>query len=154
MDTKRKGLLAVIAVSIAGALLVIVSVVRLPEQKTVPAAESAAAAEPKFNDGADWSAIDMLKAPDGPKQLIKGDILKLTIESSALSGNPLQNEHAVIPDYINYLDNFYRDPDNKPMPVFFALKIADMAGTGSDNASIAAYRLTVMQKLKNTGLIK
>ena len=50
--------------------------------------------------------------------------------------------------YYIYITQFYANPENLSVPLFFAIKIADLAKTGTPEAMLQNYKLVVMQKLK------
>lgn len=121
-------------------------------KKTNTAATVASVA--RFCDGNEWKSIDSLNIPDVEKMQLKGALLKVSVESSALIGMPILASNAPFTEYISYVDKFYQIDQNLHLPVYFALKIADMAKNGADNAAITAYYTALTEKLKNYSLIK
>ncbi len=107
-----------------------------------------------FCDGNDWKMVGALPVSDEQRIFLKQSLIRVAMESSALAGSPMVSSAAPIPDYMAYLDNFYQLNDNLSIPIFFGLKIADMAKNDFDNSAIIAFRLAVMQKLQVYGLIK
>ncbi len=156
MDKSKKILLVVVAAGVIGIFLAMAVVFRTADKKAETKSDAPVPAntEAKLCDGFDWCGIDTLKVPDAVKLQIKGDFLKLSIESNAFTGNPFQNTHMSIPDYISFMDNFYKDPNNREIPTFFILKMGDMTGGNMDSAAAVAYKLKIAQTLKDSGLIK
>lgn len=142
-------LLIVLAVVIAtGMVLLINTSVRTKITTKIEETEA------KFCDGYDWQAIDSLFVGDAEKEQIREALLKLTIEGSSLSGTPVVRTYSTYQEYKLYLNKFYSMPENTKLPIFFALKMFDMAKADLPGASIDIYKMAVLQKLKSNNLIK
>ncbi len=110
--------------------------------------------ETSLCDGFDWNNLSTFEIGNNEEQFLKSTLLKIAIESSALSAKPVIEGNAAIMQYVAYLNKFYQDPTNSKIPLFFALKIADMAKNKSAPREIEIYKLAVLQKLKSIGLVK
>lgn len=104
-------------------------------------------------NGYSWNAIDKYEV-NAYQQSIKNQLLKITLESSLVSGNNVIDPSEPIEVYARYINSFYGDPTNQEIPLFFALKIADLAKNKAPNAVINRYKAAVEQKLKDANLIK
>ena len=56
-------------------------------------------------------------------------------------------------DYIDAIDEFYAREENRAVPLFYALQIADMRKKGMPGQQVLLYRMAVMQKLKDMGIV-
>ncbi|MCU0666195.1 MAG: hypothetical protein MUF05_03760 [Candidatus Omnitrophica bacterium] len=108
----------------------------------------------KFSDGFDWRAIDNYKIDDSRREIIREILLKEVAEASALTGSPILGNNASFSEYSVYVNRFYQIAENMPIPIYFALRIVDMAKKQTDNAAIETYRLAVLDRLKAYRLIK
>jgi hypothetical protein len=104
-------------------------------------------------NGHGWTSIDQYEANDFQRNL-KSQILKITLESSLLCGKPIITPTQSISDYVKYIDFFYKSVKNNNIPVFFALKIADLDRNKAPLIAINNYRLAIEKKLKETKLIE
>ena len=105
-------------------------------------------------DGRHWQKISNLNIDDSQKIRFKSMLLKISIETSALSANPVISGSIQFPEYISYIDAFYQNPANGKIPIFFALKIADMAKQGAPQQQIVAFKLAVLKQLTDANLIQ
>jgi len=108
----------------------------------------------RFADGYDWNAVEKLSMPKMEKSYIKGTLLKLTIEASIINGNPVIKSGAKLGVFVKFIDNLYKNPSNRDIPIYFALKMAEMNAKGSSSRAVEGYKALVMRKLKNLGLIR
>ncbi len=115
-------------------------------------------AQYNFFNGNDWIKINDSNMSVADKKRIKTMLLKSVYEASFFSGNPMieipNYDEIKLKEYIEIIDNFFSKPENKIIPLHFTLKIADMIKNGEDNDAIARYRLVVLTKLKQKGLLK
>jgi len=102
-----------------------------------------------FCDGYDWRRIvrEVPAAPGQTEVMVRATLLKLTVESSAVTGPPIFKSDISLPECMNFLDKFYEVRENRGVPIFFAMKIADMAKSGSSPAEINTYQAALMKKL-------
>jgi hypothetical protein len=149
--SKNKNMVVLAVSSVVSMLIIIVLVTVFSHEKTYSKNIDIAN---RFCDGGDWEKLNKLGISDSDKTLIKGLLIKVSIESSALNGTPLLTSNKALTDYIDFIDTFYRSTENSVMPIFFALKIADLTQNNTDSTAIANYRLAVLGKLKNYGLIE
>lgn len=111
------------------------------------------APEASFCDGSTWNSIDALSLPVLERRQMKAALLKVTIESSALLGVSDFNVKSPLPEYVSLIDSFYEAKENAPIPLFFALRIADMEKNGADRKTVIAFRADLIGKLKSSGLL-
>ena len=147
----NRNLILVTFFSLVSTLLIIVFITAFSHEKTY---SKNVEIESHFCDGHDWNRIDNLPINESDKMQLKGALLRVTIESSALSGFPMMTSSAGLTDYVQFVDKFYKINENIALPLFFALKLADLAKSGSDDITLTTFRLTVTQKLKNYGLMQ
>ncbi len=105
-------------------------------------------------DGYDWLSVGSLNISEFDRAQIKAALLKISLESSIINGNALFEPRASIAEYTGYVDRFYQRPENVKVPVFFALKIADMVKGGSAEVAVQGYKQLVIDKLKRAGLLE
>ena len=153
LDNKWLSLLSVMIISV-----VIIGVVSAPpRQNTMPRSAVSATASQKQTmlvDGNSWNSIDAMPISVVDKIQIKSSLLKIALEASIINGNPIINPTAPLQEYVAYVDKFYKEPQNIGIPVFFALKIADMATSGAPEMALRGYQQAVLQKLQQAGLLK
>lgn len=105
-------------------------------------------------DGYDWQQIEKLTLSHQEKEEIKENLIKIVIETSAFQGMSIFEARVSLEEYKDYLDNFYQEKDNVQLPLFFALRIADMDINGTPTFILEQYKSAVMKKLREAGLIK
>ena len=150
MDSKQKGIIGFVL----GSLVLVCGVFLFMYKPPVQVPEVAGILlESPFSNGQDWERIAAMPVDKDVKDTIFSNVLKITIESSSLSGNPLRNPSIPIAYYKSYMDNFYKLNENKPFPIFFAFRIADMAANGADSDTLSNFTMLVKEKLKELGLI-
>jgi hypothetical protein len=130
--------------------------VNLPLDKVVSAKPRSVFIEDEqvMLNGHSWKNIENLDISDAEKFTVKTQILKITLESSLFSGTPVITPSENIAEYVLSIDRFYADNDNRNIPVFFALKIADLAKNNMPEFMISSYRNTIKEKLKEIGIIQ
>ena len=149
--SKNKNMVVLAVSSVVSMLIIIVLVTVFSHEKTYSKNIDIVN---RFCDGGDWERLNKLGISEADKSLIKGLLIKVSIESSALNGTPLLTSNAALPEYIDFVNAFYQTKENSVLPLFFALKMADLKQNNMDSAAIANYRLAVLGKLKNYGLIE
>jgi hypothetical protein len=118
-----------------------------------------------FSDGRDWKQVDSYGFSAADTFKIKLMLLKSVYEVTLFSGKPLIQEDAPpdkflsvynkdFSEYPKIIDEFYADPDNLTMPLFFALKIADLTKRGVSAADREAYKQNVVSLLRQNGLLE
>ena len=122
--------------------------------KQIPTVKKAAVATERFLDGYDWRNIEGLPGAPFIKDQIKGNLLRINFESSALIGVPFNDMQASLPAYLEYMDKLYSQEENLSLPVYFAVRLAHMAQGGAKEDELNIFRLAVFQKLKSYGLVK
>jgi len=113
-----------------------------------------ALAKYNFVNGNNWVAVDAYGISKADKTNIKIMFIKSAIEPAFFNGRPLV-ENKKDNDYTSYvkiIDQFYSSSENRDMPLFFCVRIADMKLGNSSDLEINNFRLSVMQKLKQIGL--
>jgi hypothetical protein len=105
-------------------------------------------------NGYDWQEVNTLKISNTERALIKNSLLKLSVETSYLCGNPIIEPSASIEEYTLFVDRFYGRAENLDVPIFFAVKMVDMAKQGRPKEAIDQYKKIVLQKLRETDLIE
>lgn len=121
-----------------------------------PAEQQAAnqTAAPLFLDSVDWNTINGLQVTPVEKTIFKTQLLKLSLEASIINGRPLITPTVPLYEYLNDIDAFYSQARNAKIPLYFAIKIADMKRSGASQAVIEGYRTVLVAKLEKAGLIK
>jgi len=106
-------------------------------------------------NGYSWKDIESLEIKTAVKTVIKSRILRITLDTSFFSsGEPIIIPSGDIEEYVSYVDRFYAIEKNRDIPVFFALKISDMAKNNYPEPMIESYKYGVQEKLKQLGVIK
>jgi len=105
-------------------------------------------------DGQTWKAIDNFQISPMDKVVYKISLCRVLFEASYMNGKPVITSAGSLVNYVRYLDVVYNDPRNLRLPLFFGLKIAEMADKKMPAAAIDNFRNSVMQKLAQMGLIK
>jgi len=122
--------------------------------KPAPSAEKVVKIEPQFCNGHDWQLIDNLSISAADKLNLKAELFKMQIEAGFLEGTPVLSGNALNPAFIAYLDNFYRAEENADVPVFFALKIAEMASKGTPDLIIQKFKTSILDRLRTAKIIQ
>ena len=108
----------------------------------------------KFIDGEDWNYIEGLDIEQPLKIKMKALLLRATHESSVIANAPVVEASGPIIDYLPALDNFYDNPENKPLPLYFSLQIVDMQQKGIPDEKIDTYKSNLITKLEDAGVIQ
>ena len=120
---------------------------------TVMICATYAMAQYRFYGGEDWSFIESSTHPDQIKAKIKLLMIEASQQSAIFSGNPiLSPDEKNFGRYIAGIDNFYSDDKNKVIPLYFAIKVAEMQLNGLPQEQVAVYAQAVVKKLKDMGL--
>ncbi|MEI8175717.1 MAG: hypothetical protein WCG78_02495 [Candidatus Omnitrophota bacterium] len=101
--------------------------------------------------GYDWRAIDSYSISDTAQQQIKGNLIRLALESSAFAGAPMVTTGVSVAEYLRQLDAFYAKEENRFFPIYFALQEAVMANTGRGPDEILLYHARAGRKLLDAG---
>ena len=131
----------------------------------VTSIDTKAFAQYKFFDGHDWKMLDTMGLPPQETLKVKTMLLKSIYETGLFNGTPMLTINSGkddflavynrdLTEYVPIIDAFYGKPDNLDFPLFFSLKIADMVKSGVTDAQIEQYRLAVIAKLTQQGLVK
>lgn len=106
-------------------------------------------AQYRFYCGEDWANIENADYSPAIKKELKTTMLKTAQESSILTGNPiLPVEEKDFAQYLTKIDSFYKKPDAKAIPLYFALKLAEMRKRNFPEQQIQAYRTAISQKMR------
>jgi hypothetical protein len=132
------------------------STVTLSPEKSLPpkTVTGFIANEQVMLNGHSWADIEKLDLSLAEQRVVKARILRVILESSLFSGSPIIEPSEDIAEYVLSVDRLYSDKDNKDIPVFFILKIADLAKNNTPDFMINSYRDTVKEKLKEIGIIQ
>lgn len=107
-----------------------------------------------FFDGNDWTAIDKLAQEPKTRMMIKAYILRAVYESSAFTGKPLVSTKNGIINYLPNLDTFYRYPENRSIPLFYAIRFVEQIFLGVPDAALEVNRKRLIERLKANGVIR
>ena len=102
-----------------------------------------------FCNGNDWKYIETLNIPAAHKERLKITLVRLTEESNDLNGNSQIEPGESLKPYIEYLDNFYNQPENIDFPLVFALKITNMAKNDVTQKQVQLYKIMIMKKIRD-----
>ncbi len=105
-------------------------------------------------DSVNWNEIENFNIPPTDKLIVKLSMVRVCAEASIINGKPVLTSSGNLNEYVQYIDRFYSDKANADVPLFFAVKIADMAKGGANEMAIQGYRNLVLQKLRDIGIIK
>ncbi len=112
-----------------------------------------AVAQYKFYAGDEWIAIGRGIPSASVRRHIKTLMLQAAQDASAFSGTPIISVNEKdLTKYIDDIDEFYGNKDNMAMPLYFALRIADMKKQGIPPQQVEAYRSLIIQKFKEMGI--
>jgi len=106
-----------------------------------------------FVNGYSWDQINKLPIPLREKIMLKLSLLKVSIESSIINGKPVIQPAEPLPTYLSEIDSFYKNAGDMDIPLFFALKAADLKKNGASKQAILNFKLLVKQKLKKLGIL-
>ena len=107
----------------------------------------------KFVNGFSWRELSNMNIPEMDQALFKIYLLRIYFETSFINGKPLIQSTGSLVDYVKYIDTMYGDPKNANVPLFYAIKMADMAKNGYPAGVVESYKARVMRKLQQMGLL-
>lgn len=110
----------------------------------VPSIDSATSI---YIDGKSWREIATYDMSETDKVITKSTLIRLIIETSIINNTPVINPGRQLPEYIKAIDSIYENPADQNIPLYFALRIADMRLSGAPENAIKNYTLLVQQKL-------
>ncbi|MDD4202209.1 MAG: hypothetical protein PHQ52_01950 [Candidatus Omnitrophica bacterium] len=99
-----------------------------------------------YLNGYDWDDINKMKASIFEKTSFKISILQIIIETSMFLKKPVVEDISKLEIYISALDTFYSSPDNRMIPVFFAMKVIEMQQQAIPEENVSAYRSLLLEK--------
>jgi hypothetical protein len=118
-----------------------------------PVPEKVLFPETQVSNGRDWNLINNLKISSAEMLILKARLVKTEIESGYFEASPIVSADVPIPTYVAYADNFYKSDQNADIPLYFVLKIAEMARTGTPEVIIQRFKATVLERLNTAKLI-
>jgi len=66
----------------------------------------------------------------------------------------LINPDTPLPEYMLLINELYKNPEDRSIPVFFAMKVVDLQKQGAPKLAVDRYKNAVKQKLKSSGIIQ
>jgi len=109
-----------------------------------------------FFDGNDWQNIKSYGLSQSDELMVKEVLLKSVFEVSLFNNVPILATETAESDfslYVNMINTFYSKPENRGLPLYFALRIAGMEKSGSPAAEVSKFEELIAVKLKQEGLL-
>jgi len=100
-----------------------------------------------FTDGYDWNYITSLKIPEEEKFILKQMLVNSILQSGIFNDQPVIQVKEPLRGYIFHLDLVYAKRSNLKVPIFFALKMAEMYKDDIPDQRINVFRDNVLKKV-------
>ncbi|MDD5439530.1 MAG: hypothetical protein PHS37_05025 [Candidatus Omnitrophica bacterium] len=117
------------------------------------AAPAHAPLSPLYVGAADWNLINTFNIQPVDKSVMKIQLIKVSLEAGIINGNPLITPTVPLYTYLKDIDELYAEPRNASIPLYFAIKIADMKRSGTPAANIEGFKALLLQRLEKAGLV-
>ena len=109
-----------------------------------------------FFDGNDWRNIESYRLAQSDELMVKKVLLKSVFEVSLFNNVPILEVKTVesdFPVYVQMINTFYSKPENRSLPLYFALRIAGMQKSGLSAEEISQFAQLITAKLKQEGFL-
>ena len=157
LNKKGPGILNIVLLILPFVILIVLGVTLTRE----PDRQKKSVSEPKnesvnslFCSGSDWGRVDSMNLSPEEKARLKSEMFRIEIEICYMTGTPMFSSNVPMDAYLAAVEKFYSDKANWDVPLFFAMKMTDMAAKGAPVSALQTYRSAFMGKLKTAKLIK